>query len=87
MALKKKIGIAALVLVVLVLAVIVGVFAAAKFFVGQEGVVRTAWEVDVGELLGRDEALELEVCQAPLESELSIIQLVPFEVDEEGFTY
>ena len=87
MALKKKIGIAALVLVVLVLAVIAGVFAAAKFFVGQEGVVRTAWEVDVGELLGRDEALELEVCQAPLESELSIIQLVPFEVDEEGFTY
>ena len=84
---KKKITIALLVLAALVVVAVVGVFIGAKLFVGQEGAVRTAWKVDVGELLGRDEALELELRQAALECDLSVIQLVPFEIDGEGFTY
>ena len=48
-------------LVLVVLAVLVGVFAGAKYFVGQESAVRTAWRVDVGELLGEDQELELEL--------------------------
>lgn len=74
-------------LVLVVLAVLVGVFAGAKYFVGQESAVRTAWRVDVGELLGEDQELELELRHADVESDLTVLQLVPFEVDQEGFTY
>ena len=61
--------------------------AVSKWFVAQESRVRTVWQVDVGALLGRDEELDLELRQAALESELSVLQLVPGEVDQEGFTY
>ncbi|HJC41300.1 MAG TPA: aryl-sulfate sulfotransferase [Candidatus Intestinimonas pullistercoris] len=74
-------------LVLVVLAVLVGVFAGAKYFVGQESAVRTAWRVDVGELLGEDQELGLELRHADVESDLTVLQLVPFEVDQEGFTY
>ena len=74
-------------LVLVVLAVLVGVFAGAKYFVGQVSAVRTAWRVDVGELLGEDQELELELRHADVESDLTVLQLVPFEVDQEGFTY
>ena len=71
----------------LIVAALVIVFAVARAFVAQEHEVRLVWQVDVGELLGKDETLELEICQAALESDLSVIQLVPYEVDQEGFTY
>lgn len=83
----KRICILLAIVAALILAVLVIVFAFARAFVAQEHEVRSVWRVDVGELLGQDETLELEICQAALESDLSVIQLVPFEVDEEGFTY
>ena len=87
MTLKKKVALAAGILVVLALAVMAAVFLFARYFVDQEGEVRTVWKVDTGALLGQDEELELEVRQAALESDLSVIQLVPSDVEEEGFTY
>lgn len=84
---RKTIGIVLGGAVMLTAAVIAGVYLAARYFVSQEQQVRTAWRVDVGELLGRDEELALEICQAALEADLTVIQLVPWEVDQEGFTY
>mgnify|MGYP001086191888 CR=1 FL=1 len=87
MARRKTIGIVLGALVVLAVAVAAAVYLAARHFVDQEQQVRTVWQVDVGELLGRDEELDLEICQVALEADLTVIQLVPFEVDQEGFTY
>lgn len=87
MARRKKIWIIPVVLAALIVIAGAVVLFVAKQFVAQEHEVRSVWRVDVGELLGQDEELELELCQAALESDLTVIQLVPFEVDEEGFTY
>ena len=73
--------------ILLVLVVLLGVFVGAKYFVSQERAVRTVWQVDVGELLGKDRELGLELRQADVESDLTVLQFVPFEVEREGFTY
>ena len=73
--------------ILLVLVVLLGVFVGAKYFVSQEQAVRTVWQVDVGELLGKDRELGLELRQADVESDLTVLQFVPFEVEQEGFTY
>ena len=87
MSFKKKIGIGVCVLLLLIAAGFAAVFGFAKYFTAQENAVRTAWAVDVGPLLGRDEDRRVELRQAALESDLAVLQLVPFEVGEEGFTY
>ena len=84
---RKKVCLILALAALLIVAALVIVFAVARAFVAQEHEVRSVWQVDVGELLGKDETLELEICQAALESDLSVIQLVPYEVDQEGFTY
>lgn len=84
---KKRIWIPFLITAAAVVAALIIVFAVSKAFVAQEREVRTVWRVDVGEMLGQDDQLELEIRQAALESDLSVIQLVPYEVDQEGFTY
>lgn len=84
---RKKVCLILALVALLIVAALVMVFAVARNFVAQEHEVRSVWQVDVGEMLGKDETLELEICQAALESDLSVIQLVPYEVDQEGFTY
>lgn len=84
---RKKVCLILALATLLIVAALVIVFAVARAFVAQEHEVRSVWQVDVGEMLGKDETLELEICQAALESDLSVIQLVPYEVDQEGFTY
>lgn len=84
---RKKVCLILALVALLIVAALVIVFAVARNFVAQEHEVRSVWQVDVGEMLGKDETLELEICQAALESDLSVIQLVPYEVDQEGFTY
>ena len=61
--------------------------AVAKSFTAAEQQVRSDWSTQTGELLGSDEELGLEVHAADLGSELRVAQLVPAEIDEEGFTY
>lgn len=84
---KRKLWKPFLITAIVIVVVFLIVLAVSKAFVAQERAVRTAWQVDVGEMLGKDEQLDLEIRQAALESDLSVIQLVPAEVDQEGFTY
>ena len=58
-----------------------------KWFTSQETEVRDGWEVDVGDLIGVDEDQKVEIRQAPVEASITVLQLVPEEIDEEGFTY
>ncbi len=83
----KKIMLPAVIAVCILLVAAAIIFFLSRAFVGMEGKVRSAWRVDAGELLGKDETNEVEVCHAALESDLTVLQLVPFEVEEEGFTY
>ena len=84
---KRKIIQAVVVTAIVVVVALIIVLLAGKWFTHQESVVRTAWQVDVGDLLGKDETYELEIQKAAVTADLSVIQLVPFEVDAEGFTY
>ena len=84
---KRRLCVYAAIAAMVLSCVLIIVYAVARGFVNSEREVRTAWEVDVGELLGRDEALGLDLALAPVESNLTVLQLVPAEVEEEGFTY
>ncbi len=88
---KRRIWIPLLILaaVILLIAALVPVVvpAVGKWFTDQEGEVRDGWAVDVGDLVGVDEAEQIEIRTAPVESSITVMQLVPVEVEEEGFTY
>ena len=84
---KRRLCVYAAIAAMVLSCVLIIVYAVARGFVNSEREVRTAWEVDVGELLGRDGELELDLALAPVESNLTVLQLVPAEVEEEGFTY
>lgn len=58
-----------------------------RIFLSKEQKVRTAWSVNVGELLGCDEAHQLYIHKAEISSSLSVLQLVPYAIHEESFTY
>lgn len=59
----------------------------AKSFTAQETVVRTDWTTDVGEVFGRNEEQQVEYAQAELGDGIRVLQLVPMDIEEEGFTY
>src|SRR5699024_5426085 len=63
------------------------VFFLGKSFVEQEGKVRTEWEVDAGALLSTDEELGVELRSSLAKGNITVLQLVPAELEEEGFTY
>lgn len=74
-------------LAVIALAVFVIVPAAGRFFTAQETAVRSDWFVETGDLLTSDEANRVNVHTADLHSDLMVVQLVPEEIEDEGFTY
>ena len=74
-------------LAVIALAVFVIVPAAGRFFTAQETAVRSDWSVETGDLLTSDEANRVNVHTADLHSDLMVVQLVPEEIEDEGFTY
>lgn len=79
---------AGLVAAIVVLALITaGIYIVPNMYFNREVKIRTAWAVDVGELLGSDDDCRVHIHKAPLESSLSIVQLVPFSIHDEGFTY
>ncbi len=88
---KKKILRRLLITAILLLAVFVSlpyiVSAIAKQFTSQEQKIRTDWTENVSQLLGTDEAENMQLADAGLESDLPVIRLVPEDVEEEGFTY
>ncbi|HIX60182.1 MAG TPA: aryl-sulfate sulfotransferase [Candidatus Blautia gallistercoris] len=84
---KKKVILGALVLVVLAAAVPVIIVQVGKLFTAQETVVRTDWTMDVGKVVDQDEELQVEYAQAELGDGIDALQLVPMDIEEEGFTY
>ena len=84
---KRRLCVYACVAAMAASCVFIIVYAVARGFVNSEREVRSAWEVDVGELLGRDEELGLDLAQAPVDSSLTVLQMVPSELEETGFTY
>ena len=79
-------AVAAGVLVLLLLAPVVAP-AVGKWFTAQESAVRDGWAVDVGDLIGVDETEQVEIRHAPVEAGITVLQLVPTDIEEEGFTY
>lgn len=78
----------ALVIIVAVLAVAgIITMAVAKSFVGAEQQVRSDWSTDTGELITSSDELGLELHAADMNSDLRVAQIVPTDIDEEGFTY
>lgn len=77
---------AGVIVLLLVLAPIV-VPAVGKWFTSQETAVRDGWAVDVGDLIGVDETQQVEIRHAPVESSITVLQLVPTDIEDEGFTY
>lgn len=84
---KKKVILAVVILAVLAAAIPVIVVQVAKSFTAQETVVRTDWATDVGKVVNQDEQLQVEYAQAELGEGIDALQLVPMDIEEEGFTY
>ena len=84
---KKKILIVLAVLLVMIAAVPAIAMYVGKSFTAQETVVRTDWTTDVGEVFDQDEEHQIEYAQAELGDSIRVLQLVPMDIEEEGFTY
>ena len=84
---KKKILIVLAVLLVLIAAVPAIAMYVGKSFTAQETVVRTDWTTDVGEVFDQDAEHQNEYAQAELGDSIRVLQLVPTDIEEEGFTY
>lgn len=84
----KKLLLAAVILVaVLAVSVPIVVMAVSKSFTAQEHVVRTDWEIDAGTVIDQSEEFQVDIAQAKLGDGLRTLQLIPQDIDEEGFTY
>lgn len=83
---KKKLIIAAAAAAVFAAALPKAVLLGAKFFAAQETVVRTDWTMDVGSVVDEDEELQIEYAWAELGDGMNGLQLVPMDIEEEGFT-
>lgn len=88
---KKPLGrriLKACIIVAVVAAVVYGiVIASGVYFTAQEGEVRSDWSVDAGDLITSDGELGINVHEAAVDSTLRVLQLVPSDSDEDGFTY
>lgn len=84
----KKLLLAAVILVaVLAVSVPIVVMAVSKSFTAQEHVVRTDWEIDAGTVIDQSEEFQVDIAQAKLGDGLRALQLIPQDIDKEGFTY
>lgn len=83
---KLIIGIIAVV-IVLVIAVPVIVMAVSKAFTAQESVVRTDWDFETGDAIGDNTTYSVSYAQAELGDGLRAVQLMPDDIEDEGFTY
>ena len=84
---KKKLIIVLVVLLLVILAVPAIVMYIGKSFTAQETVVRTDWTTDVGEIVDQNEELQIQYAEAELGGYIRVLQLVPMDIEEEGFTY
>lgn len=87
---KKKKQILLLVLgIVVLLACLIPflVIEISKSFTAQEQAVRTDWSFDTGSIINRSTEWEVDITQANLGDGLNALQLVPQDIQSEGFTY
>ena len=63
------------------------VLAVSKAFTAQESVVRTDWAIETGSIVGANEEFGVEYAEAPLGDGIRAMQLVPDDIEEDGFTY
>lgn len=85
--LARKAAVAVVILGLVAAAVVGGMIFGGKYFTAQETKVRDIWTVDTGELLTYDEELDIDTHEAAVQSTVKMIQLIPGEIEEEGFTY
>ncbi len=87
---KKKRIILLVVLVAVVVLAVAGYFiarAVAQSFIQSEIQTRSDWEIDTGDVADREASQQVTVYTAPVEASIEVIQIVPDEYEEEGFTY
>lgn len=73
--------------ILLIIAVPVIILAVSKAFTAQESVVRTDWDFETGDTIGENSTLGVSYAEAELGEGLRAIQLIPDDIEEEGFTY
>lgn len=73
--------------IALIVAVPVIILAVSKAFTAQESVVRTDWDFETGDTIGENSILGVSYAEAKLGEGLRAIQLIPDDIEEEGFTY
>ena len=79
-----------MVLVAVVVLAVAGYFiarAVAQSFIQSEIQTRSDWEIDTGDVADREASQQVTVYTAPVEASIEVIQIVPDEYEEEGFTY
>ena len=84
---KKTAVILLIVAVVLAIAIPVIVLAVSKLFTAQEHAVRTDWTFETGDVIQEIKEWQVELTEAELGDGLRAIQLVPQDIEEEGFTF
>lgn len=85
---RKKLTVGVILgVVVLVVAVPLIVLGVSKAFTAQESVVRTDWEFETGDTIGENSQLEVTYAEAELGDGLRAVQLIPDDIEEEGFTF
>lgn len=84
---KKKLIVIVVVLLVLAAAVPAIVIGVGKLFTAQEKAVRTDWITEAGDTLAQNEEYQIEYVEAELGDGIRALQLVPMDIEEEGFTY
>ena len=73
--------------ILLIVAVPIIILAVSKAFTAQESVVRTDWDFETGATIGENSTLGVSYAEAELGEGLRAIQLIPDDIEEEGFTY
>ena len=84
----KKTGLILLVIVVaLVILIPVTILLVSKYFTEQEHTVRTDWTFETGDVIAEMDEWQVDFAEAELGDGLRAIQLVPQDIEEEGFSY
>ena len=85
---RKKLiaGILAGIVLLIVLALVI-VMLVSKAFTAQERVVRTDWTFETGTLIEEMDEWQVDLTEAPLGDGLRALQLVPQDLEDEGFTF
>ena len=84
---KKLLAGIVLGVILLIVAVPIIILAVSKAFTAQESVVRTDWDFETGATIGENSTLGVSYAEAELGDGLRAIQLIPDDIEEEGFTY